>query len=217
MYQSCTSFYSYHTGEVPAVKRIETDYELPVLGFKNSIAVVMPKERPPKTVVLQMDSVSGKKYIMVKGKKVEVKVKTNSPQSAKQVRRTRDVETSTNDLYEQTSVAVQTDEKQTPEEVLKQKTRTPVRATTIEYEMCEEDDGLIIREDVKMGQGPKCPTPRNNYYDMFDNLAFSIAPISPFLNMNRKTREQQILQCIMQDFEGCEAYDHSGNMLVVAK
>lgn len=212
--QSRMSFYSYHAGEVPLVRRVDTDYELPVVGFKNNLAVVVAKKKtpPPKTLVMQTDAVSGKKFLVVKGKRVEVKevMKVKKKVTAMPlvlvdktttIKKTSDAQTSTDDLFEHRTIAVQT-------ECVEEETNE-----NYDFEFSEREGDYIIREDVAMGQGPKCPTPQNNYY-----LQFQMPPpLPPSQNLAVKpnTREEQIMAIIKRDFEDCENFDRSGNMFVV--
>lgn len=214
------SFYSYYAGEAPPVKRVESDYEVPVVGFKDSVPVVVPKMKPaqqqtpvkPKTVVVQTDSASGKKFIVVNGKRVEVKevikVKKNVPlpvtpaagvvkSGAAVVKKTCDAQTSTDDLFEQKTVSVQTEEPRDSKQV----------------DFYENDEGFIIREDVKMGDGPKCPTPqRTNYYDKLEQPLQESVVTKSLPSSRPSTREALIMQYIQRDYQECQSFDPFGNM-----
>lgn len=195
------------------MKRTATDYDAPVVGFKDNLAVVKPKK---KTLVVQMDAISGKKFLVVKGKKVEVKEVMKVKKKTiplvlvnKTTKTTSDAQTSTDDFFIQKTIAVQT-ECDTAKQVAVTETETN---DGCDFEFSEGDDGYIIRDDVVMGHGPKCPTPHNNYYERFEMPPPPLPPQNLMVKAN--TRQEQILSIIRRDLEDCECFDRSGNMFVL--
>lgn len=232
------NFYSYHAGEVPQIKHVENDGEVPVLGFKDSVPVVVVnnkqlKQQSAKTLIVQTDSTSGKKFILVNGKKVEVKevmkvkkrvidkppppsgvvvINRAAGQQSVVVDKTKsDAKTSTDGLVQTKDVGVQT-ELIAPKLLVAQSgiERTITEANR-EIADPEEDDGYIIREDVRMGFGPKCPTPRINY---FDEEISTISKIClPYTSSSsHATRKERLMELIKYDYSECGNFDTSGNM-----
>lgn len=226
--ESRPQFGCYHAGELPPVEHTETDEEAALLGFKGRFPVVLPREKPqPKKVMLQTDTASGKKFIVVNGKRVEVKEvvrvkqKADKPPASKVfvmnkspgqrvVKKMNNVETCTEDLVQMKSVCVQTDGDFVclPKPQQKQEQKVDDQG-----ELPEDDDGYIIREDVRMGQGPKCPTPWVNRY------AEEVAPLKvpspskPSTAVAKPcTRKERLLQLIKQDYAECVNYDATGNL-----
>lgn len=211
------------------VRRAENDYDLPVLGFKNGIPLVA-KPKGAKTVVVQTDANTGKKFVVVQGKRVEVKevmkVKKKADKGTviymnRQVQpppltllrslrspRTCTVETSTRDLLQSRHVGVQTEKH----------CESRGNCSDRIYQEVEEPrivaNPLIVREDVSLGQGPRCPTPI---------LTRPCEPIRLSPQMDRKPRpalransgQSLPKEQILRDFEECENFDTSGNMFVV--
>lgn len=235
--ESQTTFCSYHAGEVPPVKHFETDDEAALLGFRNSVAVVVPTKKPPQTpaaappkkLVLQTDTTSGKKFFVVNGKRVEVKevvkvkqkpsgVATKTqPTAMKMVvvgkttakKQVNNVQTCTDGLVHTRNVSVQT-ETGDFEKVHKQ----PIK---VEHTSdLADDEGVIIREDVRMGQGPRCPTPRVNHFREREAVLPMKAPSPPIHKpptpQKPTTRKEQLLQLIKKDYAECVNFDLTGNM-----
>lgn len=189
--ESRSCFSCYHAGDVPPAKEAEGSYHLPLLGFRNKIPVL---QKPPvvvstKALVLKTDPSSGKKFIEVKGKRVELTqvkrtIKKNEAGNSKvmYVKKTnrRDVSTST-DLSVSKDVCVQTDPPPLEEYL----------------------DGPLIR-DVRMGQGPRCPTPRVDYD--FEKFPLVSQPQEVAVRIN------PLIEQLRWDFENCLQRDLSGNM-----
>lgn len=210
-------------------KRIESDEEVPVLGFKDNVAVVLQKQKTqPKQVIVQTDILSGKKFILVNGKRVEVKeivkvkkavdkslglkvVLMNKPEQ-KSNKKSTDVETSTDNLIEMKSVSVQTDFEEQQQQPPPPPTQSPKEVPqSFQIDFGEDNSGYIIGEDVRMGNGPKCPSPRIYHY-----CEQYVSPVKnttgTLLSGKPLTRKEQILQLIQQDYKECVKYDECGHM-----
>lgn len=232
--ESQTNFYSYRAGEVPLIKRIENENndDDEVLGFKDSVPVIVSKQKPQsKTLTLKTDTTTGKTFIVVNGKKVEVmkvkksveralkkqppqpsmvmrvaNLKTNkSGPSSVVLKKTKDIQTSTDGLVETTSVAVQTNDE---EEI--------IVSSKDEGGFEDFKSNYITGKDVIMGNGPKCPKILSNFKLTLSSEPFPVNKVihlTPQMELPRPiTRKEQILQLIKHDYSQCLNFDISGNM-----